>query len=67
LEVCPFNAVEEQQLRDGTKVAQVNPALCQGCGLCSATCPPAAISLKGFTDDQLISEVEALCRLNPAL
>jgi heterodisulfide reductase subunit A len=67
MEVCPFSAIEEEVLRDGTKVAKVNPAVCQGCGLCNATCLPAAISLKGFTDDQLISEVEALCSLNPAL
>lgn len=61
-DVCPFRAIEEMVLRDGSKVAKVNPALCHGCGLCNATCFPAAISLKGFTDDQLIAEVEAFCR-----
>ncbi len=66
VEVCPFRAIEELVLRDGSKVANVNPAVCQGCGLCNATCLPAAISLMGFTDDQIISEVEALCSLNPA-
>jgi heterodisulfide reductase subunit A len=64
--VCPFNAIEELTLIDDIKVANVNPTLCQGCGVCNATCLPGAISLKGFTDDQLISEVEALCNLNPA-
>jgi heterodisulfide reductase subunit A len=66
LKVCPFNAIEEQELRGGSKVARVNPALCQGCGLCNATCLTGAIRLMGFTDDQLISEVEVLCTLNPA-
>ncbi len=65
LDVCPFSAIEEQVLRDGSKVARVNPALCQGCGLCSAICPPAAIALSGFTDDQLISQMEGLCSQNP--
>jgi heterodisulfide reductase subunit A len=66
-QVCPFSAIEEQVLRNGAKVAQINPAVCQGCGLCNATCLPGAISLRGFTDDQLISEVEAICSVNPAL
>ncbi len=61
LQVCPFKAIEEETLRDGSRVARVNPALCQGCGLCAATCLPAVISLKGFTDDQLLAEVESLC------
>ena len=64
-EVCPFNAIEELMLRGDRKVAKVNPAICQGCGLCTATCLPGAIALQGFTDDQLISEVEVLCRPNP--
>ncbi len=66
-EVCPFNAIEEQIMRDGSKLAKVNPATCQGCGLCNATCLPAAVSLKGFTDDQLLREVDALCNLELSL
>ncbi len=62
LKVCPFGAIEEQTLRDGSKVANVIAAVCQGCGLCGATCLPGAISCRGFTDDQLIGEIEALCR-----
>ena len=64
LKVCPFQAISEQTLRDGRKVAQVQAALCQGCGLCSATCLPGAIYSKGFSDDQLIGAIEALCRSN---
>ncbi len=63
-EVCPASAIEEQVQRDGTKKAMVNPAICQGCGLCNATCLPGAISLKGFTDDQIIAELESLCNAN---
>ncbi|MBI5788496.1 MAG: CoB--CoM heterodisulfide reductase iron-sulfur subunit A family protein [Candidatus Schekmanbacteria bacterium] len=67
LEVCPFTAIEKQEMRGGAWVARVNPALCQGCGLCNATCLPGAISLNGFTDDQILSEVEAICLVNPEL
>ncbi len=64
LQVCPFNAIEEMKLRGDVEVAKVNPALCQGCGLCNATCLPGAISLMGFTDEQILSEMEVLCSLN---
>jgi heterodisulfide reductase subunit A len=62
LQVCPYQAIEEQELGDGRVVARVIPSLCQGCGLCNAACPPAAIPLKGFTDRQLISEVVEVLR-----
>jgi heterodisulfide reductase subunit A len=62
LKVCPYNAIEKVTLRDGLLVASVIPTLCQGCGLCVATCPSVSVTLKGFTDDQLIAEIEALCR-----
>ena len=62
LSVCPYKAIEEMTQRDGKKVAHIIPTLCQGCGLCVATCNPAVISLSGFTDNQLISEVEAVVK-----
>ena len=67
-EVCPYGAISavpaEQagpgQGGEGT-VAQVNPALCQGCGSCTVVCRPGAVTLQGFTDQQIVAEVEALC------
>ena len=61
-EVCPYHAIEEQQLRDGRVVAHVIGSLCQGCGLCNVACPPAVIPLKGYTDNQLIAEVVEVLR-----
>ena len=47
-------------LRTGRKyrVAMVDPRRCWGCGNCHATCPSTAIRLAGFTDDQLVREIE---------
>ncbi|MDY6834039.1 MAG: CoB--CoM heterodisulfide reductase iron-sulfur subunit A family protein [Chloroflexota bacterium] len=61
-EVCPFNAIEPQVLRDGRVVASVNESLCKGCGLCVATCRSGCANLKGFTLQQLLAEVNSLWR-----
>ncbi|MEG2004614.1 MAG: 4Fe-4S dicluster domain-containing protein, partial [Bilophila sp.] len=61
VKVCPFQAIVEQDIR-GEKKAQVIEAVCQGCGLCTATCPQGAIQLSHFTDNQILAEVDTLCR-----
>jgi len=43
--------------------AYIEPAICQGCGICVAECPAKAIDLMHYTEDQLSSKVTAL--LNP--
>jgi heterodisulfide reductase subunit A len=40
--------------------AVIDPSQCHGCGVCAAECPGKAITLKHFTDDQLIAKAEAL-------
>ncbi|MEN6301190.1 MAG: CoB--CoM heterodisulfide reductase iron-sulfur subunit A family protein [Armatimonadia bacterium] len=66
LRVCPFKAIEEKVLENpktGEKrvVATVNEGVCEGCGTCAAACPSGSISLKGFTDDQILAELDILC------
>jgi len=51
---CPYQAIAYQA--DKGK-ARVNAALCKGCGTCVATCLPKSISLKHFTDEQLVAEL----------
>ncbi|MGE5571786.1 MAG: FAD-dependent oxidoreductase [Bacteroidota bacterium] len=58
VEACQYNALEIDPKHD---VVQVNPALCKGCGLCAATCRCGAITLKGFTEEEILAEVSALC------
>ncbi|HIE12866.1 MAG TPA: hydrogenase iron-sulfur subunit [Desulfotomaculum sp.] len=52
--VCPHGAIK---LTD--EGAEVDPAFCQGCGLCASACPSNAIKLCNFTNEQMLSQVEA--------
>ena len=36
-----------------------NPVLCKGDGLCNTKCATGAIQLKHFTDEELLSEIDA--------
>ena len=65
---CPYQAITitEIDCRSGNKkikrnVASVNSGLCQGCGACAAACRTGAIDLLGYTNDQILKEVDALC------
>jgi len=56
---CPFNAIQVEKTEKGRK-AKVIAASCKGCGACGAGCPPRAITMKHFTDEQLLAQVAAL-------
>ena len=49
-------------IRETRRVAVVNNALCQGCGACTVVCPSGAMDLQGFSNRQIIAEVDAICR-----
>jgi heterodisulfide reductase subunit A len=56
--VCTYGAIEFYDTLAGRK-ARVNPVLCKGDGLCNTVCPTAAISLQHFTDEDLLSQIDA--------
>ncbi|MDP2940782.1 MAG: CoB--CoM heterodisulfide reductase iron-sulfur subunit A family protein, partial [Candidatus Omnitrophota bacterium] len=62
---CPFNAIEkkeieEKALKRNRVVAEVIPGVCTGCGNCTAVCRMSAIDLEGFSNRQIMEEIEAL-------
>jgi heterodisulfide reductase subunit A len=59
--LCPFNAIA---FIEDDKVTEINPALCQGCGTCVAACPAGAISGTGFSNEQIIAQIDGLLLRN---
>jgi heterodisulfide reductase subunit A len=55
---CTYDAIEFHDTPKGKK-AWVNPVLCKGDGVCNAKCPTSAIVLKHFTNDALLSQIDA--------
>jgi heterodisulfide reductase subunit A len=58
ISACTYGAIEFRETPQGKK-AWVNPVLCKGDGLCNAKCPTNAIFLKHFTDEELLSQIDA--------
>jgi len=56
--VCAYGAIEFRKGREGNK-AVVNPVLCKGDGLCNAKCPTGAIYLQHFTNDEIMTQIDA--------
>ncbi len=54
--LCPYGA---PFINENHK-AEITPALCQGCGICSSVCPGKAIELQHFRDDQVFQEIDTL-------
>jgi len=62
--VCPYNAITKPDKKKGLYPVVIEAA-CSGCGTCSAECPTDAISMRHFTDEQYMAQIEALLKTNP--
>lgn len=67
--VCPYGAIDYLDMKLGAndlertrRIARVNDAICQGCGACTVVCPSGAMDLNGYTNQQIMAEVDAICR-----
>jgi heterodisulfide reductase subunit A len=66
--VCPYQAIEAKEItdRDGNVIRVVawsNPAMCEGCGVCTVTCRSGNIDLFGYSEEQIFAQLGALAPL----
>ena len=54
--LCPYQAIN----LDEDQKAVVNEALCKGCGVCVSSCRSGAPTLKGFTNEEIMTQLDAL-------
>jgi heterodisulfide reductase subunit A len=55
--ICTFGALTLHPTRG---VMTSNAVLCQGCGACATACPSGAISVRHFTFDQVMAQIEVV-------
>jgi heterodisulfide reductase subunit A-like polyferredoxin len=54
--VCPYNV----PVINKEGVAEIEVAMCQGCGICASECPGKAITVQHFTDEQIMAKCDVL-------
>jgi heterodisulfide reductase subunit A-like polyferredoxin len=54
--VCPYNVPVINQ----KGVAEIETAMCHGCGICASECPGKAITLQHFTDEQVMAKCDVI-------
>lgn len=59
--VCPYTAIRGE-VRKSLEIVQ---AMCMGCGGCAAECAVDAIEMPGFTDEQVLVQIDAATAVNP--
>jgi heterodisulfide reductase subunit A len=62
--VCPFHAIGGGDAKQKIQ-ATVIDAMCQGCGTCAPECNFDAITIRHFTDQQMIAQIDAALAHHP--
>jgi heterodisulfide reductase subunit A len=62
--VCPYHAIEPSEKKSGT-YPNIIQAACSGCGTCGAECTMDAITMRHFTDAQIISQIDSILERDP--
>jgi heterodisulfide reductase subunit A-like polyferredoxin len=57
---CPHSAVGLTRIDNGREVAEIWDLACDGCGICTAICPAKAIEFEGYSDQQMLAQIEAI-------
>ncbi|MFX0136073.1 MAG: CoB--CoM heterodisulfide reductase iron-sulfur subunit A family protein, partial [Candidatus Hodarchaeota archaeon] len=53
LNLCPYAAIR----RNENYEIEIIGAVCKGCGVCGASCPEKAITIRHFTNEQILSQI----------
>jgi heterodisulfide reductase subunit A2 len=61
--VCPYNAITPADKKSETYPTIIQAA-CAGCGTCGAECTMDAITMRHFTDAQIIAQVDSILEEN---
>jgi heterodisulfide reductase subunit A2 len=56
--LCPYAAIRTLKVGKKKK-AETIAASCKGCGICASHCPTLAISMGGFSNEQIMAQIRA--------
>ena len=60
IRVCPHGAIQLVRADNSKEVAGISDLACYACGICAAICPAKAIRFKGYGDDEILAQIEAV-------